>query len=54
MKDEEILSSEDLTKCIEFHGDMCPGLAIGSRAARTLMKRLGVRRAPDEELLGIA
>jgi len=53
MKDEEILSSEDLTKCIEFHGDMCPGLAIGSRAARTLMKRLGVRRAPDEELLAI-
>ena len=53
MKGEEILSSEDLTKCIEFHGHMCPGLAIGFRAARTLMKRLDVRRAPDEELLAI-
>ena len=53
MKDEEILSSEDLTKCIEFHGHICPGLAIGFRAARTLMKRLGVRRAPDEELLAV-
>ena len=53
MKDEEILSSEDLTKCIKFHGHMCPGLAIGFRAARTLMERLGVRRAPDEELLAI-
>jgi formylmethanofuran dehydrogenase subunit E len=53
MKDEEILSSEDLTKCVEFHGHMCPGLAIGFRAARTLMERLGVRRAPDEELLAI-
>jgi formylmethanofuran dehydrogenase subunit E len=53
MKDEEILSKEDLAKCLEFHGHMCPGLAIGFRAARTLMERLGVRRAPDEELLAI-
>ncbi len=53
MKNEEIFSSEDLTKCVEFHGHMCPGLAIGFRAARTLMERLGVRRAPDEELLAI-
>jgi len=53
MKDEEILSSKDLTKCVEFHGHMCPGLAIGFRAARTLMDRLSVRRSPDEELLAI-
>ena len=53
MKDGKILSSEDLTKCVEFHGHMCPGLAIGFQAARTLMERLGVRRAPDEELLAI-
>jgi len=53
MKDGEILSSRDFTKCVEFHGHMCPGLAIGFQAARTLMKRLGVRRAPDEELLAI-
>jgi len=53
MKSKKILSSEDLTKCVEFHGHMCPGLAIGFQAARTLMERLGVRRAPDEELLAI-
>jgi formylmethanofuran dehydrogenase subunit E len=53
MKDGKILSSEDLTKCVEFHGHMCPGLAIGFRAARTLMERLSVRRSPDEELLAI-
>jgi formylmethanofuran dehydrogenase subunit E len=53
MNDEEILSSGDFTKCVEFHGHMCPGLAIGFQAARTLMERLGVRRAPDEELLAI-
>jgi formylmethanofuran dehydrogenase subunit E len=32
---------------------MCPGLAIGFQAAMTLMKRLDVRKAPDEELLAI-
>ncbi len=53
MKGKGVLSNEDLTKCVEFHGHMCPGLAIGFRAARTLMERLGVRRAPDEELLAI-
>jgi formylmethanofuran dehydrogenase subunit E len=53
MRDEEILSNEEFTKCVEFHGHMCPGLAIGFQAARTLMERLGVRRAPDEELLAI-
>jgi formylmethanofuran dehydrogenase subunit E len=53
MKDGENLSSEDFTKCVEFHGHLCPGLAIGFQAARTLMERLGVRRAPDEELLAI-
>ena len=53
MKGEAILSSEEFTKCVEFHGHICPGLAIGFRAARTLMERLGVRKAPDEELLAI-
>jgi len=53
MKNEEILPSGDFTKCVEFHGHICPGLAIGFQAARTLMERLGVRKAPDEELLAI-
>ena len=53
MKSEAILSNRDFTKCVAFHGHICPGLAIGFQAARTLMKRLGVRKAPDEELLAI-
>src|SRR3990170_551824 len=53
MKDKEILSSEDFNKCVEFHGHVCPGLAIGFQAARILMERLGVRKAPDEELVTI-
>jgi len=40
-------------KCIEFHGHACPGLAIGFQAARTLMKRLEVQKAPDEELVAV-
>jgi formylmethanofuran dehydrogenase subunit E len=53
MKDEAISLSGDFRKCIEFHGHTCPGLAIGFQAARTLMERLGVRKAPDEELVAI-
>jgi len=53
MKDEEIFPSRAFTTCVQFHGHTCPGLAIGFQAAMTLMKRLGVRKAPDEELLAI-
>ena len=45
--------STNFDKCIEFHGHACPGLAIGFRAAGTLMERLGVEKAPDEELVAI-
>jgi formylmethanofuran dehydrogenase subunit E len=53
MKDEKIFSGSDFTRCVQFHGHTCPGLAIGFQAAMTLMKRLGVKKAPDEELLAI-
>jgi formylmethanofuran dehydrogenase subunit E len=51
MKDKATSFGEDFTKCHEFHGHMCRGLAIGFQAARTLMERLDVRKAADEELL---
>lgn len=54
MTAEEILSSDDFQKCVNFHGHICPGVAIGFQAARILMERLGVRRAPDEELVATA
>ena len=50
---EEILWSEDFKKCIDFHGHICPGVTIGFQAARILMERLGVQKAPDEELVAI-
>lgn len=53
MRDKEIFPSSDFTTCVQFHGHTCPGLAIGFQAATTLMKRLDVRKAPDEELLVI-
>jgi formylmethanofuran dehydrogenase subunit E len=53
MANEETFLKGDFARCVEFHGHTCPGLAIGFQAAKTLMKRLGVRKAPDEELLAI-
>jgi formylmethanofuran dehydrogenase subunit E len=53
MKSKEILSNEDFNQCVKFHGHVCPGLAIGFRAAQVLIKRLGVRKAPDEELVAM-
>ncbi|OGP89095.1 MAG: hypothetical protein A2156_11590 [Deltaproteobacteria bacterium RBG_16_48_10] len=53
MVNEEIFPISDFTTCVQFHGHTCPGLAIGFQAATTLMKRLNVRKAPDEELLAI-
>jgi formylmethanofuran dehydrogenase subunit E len=43
----------DLAEVIRFHGHMCPGLAIGYRAAKIAMERLGSWRAEDEELVAI-
>ncbi len=53
MKDKFASFSGDFGNCIEFHGHACPGLAIGFRAARALMERLGVGKASDEELAAI-
>jgi len=53
MSDKKIFLSRDFTACVQFHGHTCPGLAIGFQAAMILMRRLNVRKAPDEELLAI-
>lgn len=44
---------QDLQEVIRFHGHMCPGLAIGYRAAKAAQDRLGFERAEDEELVAI-
>ena len=53
MKNEQTFSKSDFARCVQFHGHTCPGLAIGFRAAMTLMKRLDAQRAPDEELVAV-
>jgi formylmethanofuran dehydrogenase subunit E len=42
---------KDLHKAVEFHGHLCPGLAIGYRASRAAMEKMGIARAYDEELI---
>lgn len=44
---------EDLKRCVEFHGHLCQGLTIGYRAALEGLKRLGAKRAQDEELIAV-
>ena len=44
---------KDLQQTIQFHGHMCPGLAIGYRAAKAAQAHLGIERAQDEELVAI-
>ena len=43
--------TEDLQKTIDFHGHLCPGMAIGYRASKAALDRMGLRRAYDEELV---
>ncbi len=45
---------KDLQQIIQFHGHMCPGLAIGYRAAKIAQAHLGIERAEDEDLVAIA
>jgi formylmethanofuran dehydrogenase subunit E len=40
-------------KCVEFHGHVCPGLALGFKSAEVALRELGVTRSQDEELVAI-
>lgn len=44
---------DDFQKCVEFHGHVCPGLAIGYRAAKAGMEWLAAKRAEDEEVVAL-
>jgi len=51
MEAEDILSSEDFKKCADFHGHICPGLAIGYRATKAALDWLDKKRALDKEMV---
>jgi hypothetical protein len=44
---------EDFEQIIRFHGHLCPGLAIGYRAAKIAAANLQADRSEDEELVAI-
>ena len=53
MTGEDILKQEDFQRCVEFHGHICPGIAIGYRAAKAGLDWLNESRAVDEELVAV-
>ena len=53
-KNIEFQLPEDLKKCIEFHGHLCPGLIYGYMVAKTAMDLLKLNRSRDEEVVAIS
>lgn len=45
------IQDEDLKKCVEFHGHLCPGLTIGFRAAKYATKLLELNFSEDEDVV---
>ncbi|MEW6533169.1 MAG: FmdE family protein [Thermodesulfobacteriota bacterium] len=44
---------DDFSRCVAFHGHVCPGLAIGFAAVNAARTMLGSAHAQDEELVVI-
>lgn len=53
--DKQIIKETEMnySEITNFHGHSCPGLAIGYRMAIAAMKKLGVNRSDDEELIAV-
>ncbi len=47
------ISTEDLRDVVQFHGHLCPGLALGYRVAKAALRELKAERPQDEELVAI-
>jgi formylmethanofuran dehydrogenase subunit E len=44
---------DDLKRCVEFHGHICPGLVYGYLVAKEAMKLMKLRRSVDEEVVAV-
>jgi len=44
---------DDLKRCVEFHGHICPGLVYGYLVAKEAMKLMNLTRAIDEEVVAV-
>ena len=53
MELKDIIEGESWKTAVKFHGHVCPGLAIGYKAAMVAMDRLKDKRAADEEIVTI-
>jgi formylmethanofuran dehydrogenase subunit E len=53
MSDENQETRGDFQRCADFHGHICPGLAIGYRAAKAGMAWLRQHRSEDEEVVAV-
>ncbi len=42
---------DDLRRCMEFHGHLCPGMMYGYRVAREAARLLSLSRSEDEEVV---
>jgi formylmethanofuran dehydrogenase subunit E len=47
------IPDDDLRETIQFHGHLCPGLALGYRVAKAALRELKADRPHDEELVAI-
>lgn len=47
------LQNADLRDTIQFHGHLCPGLALGYRVAKAALRELMTDRPLDEELAAV-
>lgn len=47
------ITDSDLRELIQFHGHLCPGLALGFRAAKAGLRELEADRPRDEELVAV-
>ncbi len=46
-------NSEHLRDTVQFHGHLCPGLALGYRVAKAALRELNAGRPQDEELVAV-
>jgi formylmethanofuran dehydrogenase subunit E len=44
---------DDLREVVQFHGHLCPGLALGYRVAKAALRELDAARPHDEELVAV-
>ncbi len=49
----QTMFTDDLRDAVQFHGHLCPGLALGYRVAKAALRELKADRPRDEELAAI-